>query len=305
MSIQVKISEIDRDPILKVRRRIDKDAVLRYVGCATLPPIDVFKINGKLKLAGGWHRLVAAEKRGDSHIEANVHRGSIAEAEAFALCDNAKHGMPLSADERDDAISRLHELKWSTRKIAEELSIGHTTVARALKTTEVYQMVQSAGIKGVKQAAMRAIAETPRPRWEDLATATSKHRWSPDEIKLAAQNLADKNLSDTQKARVLKTGAPVAYDAEGEPALISDTVTRVVSEKTPETTAAMKFGEVEAAIRKVCNNWSAEKIIDGIAKFGEKDLNTLLEELPEEIAMLQAVLDEANSRRAKLKLVAG
>lgn len=304
MTTQVKISEIDRDPALKVRNHLDKGAVQRYIDCDTLwPPVDLFKIDGALKLAAGWHRLAAAEQRGDTAIPATIHRGTMKDAEAFALTDNAKHGLPLSVEERDEAIIRLHELKWSNRKIATELSITDMTVGRALKAAEVQQLLHHKEIQGVSSASLRAIAAAPRNQWEALGTATAKHKWREDETKQAVGNICDPNLTEKQKAHVLKTGAPIAHTDKGEPALLKGTVDRVMGETT-EMNAAMKLGKIEAEIRTLCDHWPAEKIVDGIIKFGQKDFDALLEELPEEIAMLQAILDEAKHRRSKLKLVA-
>ena len=303
MSTQVKISEIDRDAVLKVRHSIDKDAVKRYIDSDKLtPPIDLFKIDGKLKLAGGWHRLAAAAQRGDNTIAATIHRGTIEDALAFALTDNAKHGVPLSVDERDEAIGRLTELGWSQQKIAAELSVAVTSVGHALKVNEVIKLAQRKEIKGIKYAVLREIAQAPRGKWEELITAAAKHKWSAIEIKQAIGNIGDRRLTDAQKTRVLKSGAPIAYDDEGEPGLIGDTVKRVMGEST-ETDAYIKLGDIEAAIMSLCNKWTPKQIIDGCAKMGQKDFDLLLKELPEEIALLQAILEEAQSR-GKLKLVA-
>ncbi|WP_271222563.1 ParB N-terminal domain-containing protein [Streptosporangium carneum] len=49
-----------------------------------LPPVVVFQMEERLLLVDGYHRVAAARLRGEDHVEAEVRRGSRADALRFA-----------------------------------------------------------------------------------------------------------------------------------------------------------------------------------------------------------------------------
>jgi hypothetical protein len=144
----IDIKKIVIDPTVVIRHT-DKQTVARYQEAEGLPAIDVFdveipatakeKTHRALVLADGLHRLTAAQnKKGVKAIKANVHDGTLADAKTFAVLANLKHGLPLNAKARDEAIRRYSDLfpKLGYREVAKAFNCSHMTVKRALKPSK-------------------------------------------------------------------------------------------------------------------------------------------------------------------------
>ena len=299
--MKIKIADLTLDRTLQIRSGLNKQAVQRYVEAnGLLPPIDVFKLpDGKMVLADGWHRVDAAEKRGENEIPCNIHKGTLKDAEAFAIVANSKHGLPLTTAERDDGILRLNALNWSSRRIATEMSVAQTTVMNVLKAVKVNKLVHDA--KKLTATHARAIAAADESQWGPLVKAAIKGNWSAGETEQAVRNLEDERVTTAERKKMLQGAAPIAFAPDGERALTGDTVRRVMREPSPHD-ANIAFGKVEIAILSVKDNWTVEQTVDSIA-LEKRDFDNLLKDLPSYIAYLQAVLDEALKRKGKLRLV--
>ncbi|MEV7770870.1 transposase [Kitasatospora sp. NPDC086791] len=97
-----------------------------------LPPIFVHR--GTMRILDGMHRLKAAELRGDQSIEVVFFDGDEEDAFVAAVSSNARHGMPLSFDDRTAAATRILNSRrhWPDRAIASVTGLDPRTV-RALR----------------------------------------------------------------------------------------------------------------------------------------------------------------------------
>ncbi|MEU2953949.1 ParB/RepB/Spo0J family partition protein [Streptomyces xanthochromogenes] len=100
-----------------------------------LPPITVHRQT--LRVIDGMHRLKAANRRGDREIRVVFFDGSEEEAFVYSVKANNSHGLPLSADDRRAATSRLltSRPEWSDRAIAEIVGMSAHTVASVRRST--------------------------------------------------------------------------------------------------------------------------------------------------------------------------
>ncbi|WP_194832884.1 ParB/RepB/Spo0J family partition protein [Nocardia sp. XZ_19_369] len=109
-----------------------------------LPPIVVHRAT--MQVVDGWHRLRAAELRGDTSIAAVLFDGGLAEAFVLAVKLNAAHGLPLSLADRKAAALRILQSypDWSDRSIGAITGISHKTVG-AIRTRSTGKSTQSTG----------------------------------------------------------------------------------------------------------------------------------------------------------------
>ncbi|MFF9558550.1 transposase [Streptomyces albus] len=98
-----------------------------------LPPIFVHR--GTMRILDGMHRLKAAQLRGDRSIEVVFFDGDEEDAFVAAVYSNARHGMPLSYDDRAAAATRILDSRphWPDRTIATVTGLDPRTV-RALRS---------------------------------------------------------------------------------------------------------------------------------------------------------------------------
>ncbi len=130
---ELPVDDLVLDPRLNLRDRLDQDTVERYMDAwDRLPPVTVYKVEGRWLLADGIHRHAAAVTLGKRAIKSEVVEGTFEEALDFVSVANLHHGLPLTRAERRRAIEvklRLHH-EWSDRHLAEELGVGRELVAK-------------------------------------------------------------------------------------------------------------------------------------------------------------------------------
>ncbi|WP_261801589.1 transposase [Streptomyces sp. ISID311] len=97
-----------------------------------LPPIFVHRKT--MRILDGMHRLKAAKLRGDQSIEVIFFDGDEEDAFVAAVSSNARHGMPLSFNDRTTAATRILSSRphWPDRTIASVTGLDPRTV-RALR----------------------------------------------------------------------------------------------------------------------------------------------------------------------------
>jgi ParB-like chromosome segregation protein Spo0J len=102
--------------------------MLAEVG-AELPPIVVH--GPTLRVVDGFHRLEAAQIKGETHIDAHTITGTLDEAFVAAVQANVTHGKPLSRDEREAAARRILTAfpGWSDRSVGEVCGVPASTIA--------------------------------------------------------------------------------------------------------------------------------------------------------------------------------
>ena len=130
---EVALHDLVLDPNLYLRDHLDQDTVERYADAwARLPPVVVYRVDGRMLLTDGFHRHAAAVMLGKRTMPAEIRVGSFRDALDFVAGANLFHGLPLSRVERRRAIEvklRLHH-EWSDRRLAEELAVGRELVAK-------------------------------------------------------------------------------------------------------------------------------------------------------------------------------
>jgi len=126
------VSAISIDPSLNCRDGLDEATIEHYATIFDrLPPMTVFHLpDGTHLLSAGFHRIAAAKRLGLVEIKAEVREGRRADAEEFAILDNAAHGMAYTRAERHKAVERMLELrpKWANKRLADVLGVSKNTV---------------------------------------------------------------------------------------------------------------------------------------------------------------------------------
>lgn len=73
---------------------------------ATLPPIDVYRIDGQFYVVDGFHRLEAQRNIGCTTVEVILHDGDKDDASRAAIIANQRHGLPRSPEDKRLAVLR-------------------------------------------------------------------------------------------------------------------------------------------------------------------------------------------------------
>lgn len=115
-----------------------------------LPPILVHRSTGRV--IDGMHRFHAAALRGDSTISVVYFDGDEFECFVQSVRANLAHGLPLSAEDREQAVKKILKVRpqWSDRAIAEVAGVSPPTVARirSRSTANTWQLDKRVGRDG-------------------------------------------------------------------------------------------------------------------------------------------------------------
>ena len=151
----------------QTRVAIDLGTVNRYAELmadgVNLPPVDIYvDEHGVHWLADGYHRIEAAESCGKTEIEATIHKGSRDDALWAALAANRTHGLPMSRDDKRNAVEmalRAFSGK-SNREIGRQVGCSHNTVAelrREMESTgQIDQLDKTVGGDGKSRPVRKA-----------------------------------------------------------------------------------------------------------------------------------------------------
>lgn len=135
----VPVEDVILDERCQARATIDPDTIREYAEAykakTKLPPVDVFRVAGKLYLVDGFHRFAALRSAGDTFARVRVvGDGSLDEAVWHATSVNATHGLKrTNADKRRAVTIALRSAigcEQSSRTIAEHVGVDHKTVER-------------------------------------------------------------------------------------------------------------------------------------------------------------------------------
>lgn len=133
---KIALDAIMLDDLNQSRVGTDAEVVEQYAEAwregAEFPPVDLFSEDGQLYYVGdGHHRAHGAVVAQLESIAAVVHSGDQRAAAIFACSANKTHGLYRSNADKRNAVARMLELepKWSNRRIAEHVGVGHTLVS--------------------------------------------------------------------------------------------------------------------------------------------------------------------------------
>jgi hypothetical protein len=146
--IEVSLGLIDHDEAVQIRvAGTDPERVTNYAARMKagddFPPVVLFFERGEgddwhLWLADGFHRYEALLRTMDYTAEATVYAGTRRDAEEYAATCNARHGLPMSNEDKRAAARRLLEIhpEWSNREIARRLGVSHPFVGKMRRQME-------------------------------------------------------------------------------------------------------------------------------------------------------------------------
>jgi ParB-like chromosome segregation protein Spo0J len=290
--MKLRLNQLTIDPTVDIRQKLDEETIQRYMDSFNeLPPVTIFRIDGELLLADGFHRATAAQRLGISEIEAEVKRGSRDDALEFAAYANTRHGRPLSTDERRQAIRRLKLLHpdWTSEHIGQLLGCGEHPVYTVLKADEVKKQVPMG--TSLSDRHLEEISHAPKEHWGDIVGAAKTRDWTSHETARAVQNIKDDSLPVEHKRALLRGETEPITKVQGEPAVLPDTLRRLVAEEKEKSFAT----NLEGALFQLANlrRFTVKEIIDGL---DTQRLQSLVRELPAYIEFQQQMLKLAKQR---------
>lgn len=241
------LKAITVDSTVQIRRRANrKETIERYAAAFDhLPEPVVYDTSEGNLLSDGFARIEVAKRLGKTHVEVDLRKGTRADAREYAAVANATSGDPLTVDERDDAILRLsRESGWSTRQIADAMSVHHTTVAEILRAHEMRQQFRRAETTEVSSGLhdqvpeqkpselsrthLRTIARADEEMRLPLAQAAAARAWTREETSQAVKNLRDERVPQREKVALLAGKADPRVPTENGSAAHVDTMRRAV-----------------------------------------------------------------------------
>lgn len=302
----IKIAAIVRDNATNPRDRIDGEIVTRYVELLDqMPPIEVYNVGQDLMLADGFHRVEAAIQRGWTEIRAHIRHGSRQDALEFAIRANARHGQPLTKDERRKAWRKLYELhpEWSLAQFAEALAMPRSTVDVWRDAEDVIAEVPEA--ENLPVGVLQEIKSTPKERWPALSSAASEKSWSRDEMRAAAHNVTDQSLPPEHMGALLRDEAePIPHKEKNgleRPASLQQTIARKTEEAKDRDNQEALWRVLEL-INRTRAGWSPKALVD---QLDVNELEHILRNLPDGVSYLDEVVREAKQAKGKLTVLPG
>jgi len=193
----MKINDIVIDAKTQMRE-ISEDVVTDYteklLDGVKLPPIEVFTDGKTTWLVDGFQRLLAHQRAKLTDIEVVVHKGTLRDAQFYALGVNDKHGKPRTVEDKRNAVMiALEDMEWgqlSNREIADACKVSHTFVANVKKSLE------KPSKKKPKKTQKKP--ETPVVKGAEVVVATLPPEYDPkedqiNELSVTNQQLAEEN----------------------------------------------------------------------------------------------------------------
>lgn len=170
-------STLQVDPDIQPRLALDRQVVTKYAtlyeedeeGQTTLPPLDVFQVEGAYYVADGFHRLAAAVQASRETVPCHVYTGTRRDAMVHAVYANVRRGLDYSYGDKQQILERLladpEIAQLGDRALAQDLSMSHMTVWRTRA-----RLAEEARLQ-VEIAAMPTTATAPQAREQEQLAA--------------------------------------------------------------------------------------------------------------------------------------
>jgi hypothetical protein len=235
----LRIQDLTLDASVNPRFKVDQTVVEEYAETPApeFPPIRVYRLpDGRMLVSDGFHRVGAAQVRGESEILADVRDGTYEEAVEHAFTANVRHGKQLTREEKTAAVLRLREMHpdWSHAQVASALDL------RPDRVREIYQaqaVRESTGVHSLSQRRARAVGNLPetvageRDARRTFAVTIETQNWGKDEAEAALRTLKDNEVDDEYKLDLLHgRQPPLSRTSDGVPVLLPETVARLARE---------------------------------------------------------------------------
>lgn len=212
---EIALADIFLDRDTQIRASVDEETIRRYFEIMVdeeardkFPPVLFFRDkNGKLWLADGHHRVMAAIRRGFASILAVVKPGTKEDAIWAAVQANAQNGLPLGrADVRRAVIMVLGAFpKKSTTSIAEAVGCTQQYVSKIknqVTTSCNLKESESTKVEG-KDGKMYKARKKPKSKSKakpDTATTSPPVAKTPaqtENVPQTTDNVTDANECET------------------------------------------------------------------------------------------------------------
>lgn len=279
-TVRLELSRINTADI-QIRAKLDASTVGEYAnqmqeGIA-FPPIVVFQDGNEYYLADGYHRVAAARQCQFKEIDADMRKGTLAEALWYALGANNAHGLRMSrADVRRAIELALREFPGrSSRDIAKQIGCDHKTVEAARRSHEaggeIPQLHERTGADGKTYQARRGSTKSEAAEGSEPAGANSE--------------LEEDDGSENGEGVDLDTGAKEAWpdEAAAESMPAYDVVLRAKSISSVKKKLASTFGPgAIVSVAKQIHPTSRHARLESASGLVEEARN-IVEELAEEI----------------------
>ena len=140
--LNLALIRIDGDT--QAREALSQDKVAEYAELmkdgSVFPPIEVFFDGSDYWLADGFHRYFATQTNGSVSIEANIHNGTLDDAQLYAFGANKGRGLEMSPKDIRSVVLRMlkHPIwgKWVNAEIARHVGCSKMTVGRVKSTMQ-------------------------------------------------------------------------------------------------------------------------------------------------------------------------
>ena len=141
---KLNLAAIRIDGDTQAREALSQEKVNEYAELmkdgAVFPAIEVFFDGSEYWLADGFHRYFATKANAVVSIEANVHTGTLEEAQLYACGANKGRGLEMSwKDIRHVVMRMLRHVtwgKWTNAEIARHVGCSKMTVGRVKASME-------------------------------------------------------------------------------------------------------------------------------------------------------------------------
>jgi len=173
-------------------RPIDSETVEDYASLMQdkhkFPVIVVFDTgDGKYELSSGFHRLKAMRKRDITHATIDLRKGTLRDAQLFALGANATHGKPLTNEVKRDMVTKMLKDKewvsWNDSKIAAHIGVSRHLVGNISAELKLDRATRKVERDGKEYERQQPSDPDPKPAGPaDLDTSKDgKKAKDPDE----------------------------------------------------------------------------------------------------------------------------
>lgn len=293
--MKVKTAKIKVNHGVMIRQKLDEGRVQEFMEVFDqLPPIRVFEVDGGLLLSDGFHRLAAAERLGFFEIEAEIKKGTRRDAIIEAISINARHGKPLTQEEKVEAVKRLNQLSPDMTNKEIGLLVGYSVnhVSGILRATKVRSSLRRPTF--LSNTHLREIAKVDKEIWPDLVTVAEDRGWTGDETAIASQEIRDEKTPAERKRELLAGATDPVIQKEGKPAFLEDTIQRRVTEGLSQDKPLALTGAWNALSK--LEQFKAKDVIDSLDSF---HLERVVKDTPRDIDYLKELVKFA---REKLEL---
>jgi ParB-like chromosome segregation protein Spo0J len=254
-----------------------------------LPPVVLFKLDGELIIADGFHREAAAERLGRSEIEAEIRPGTREEALEYAIRANVNHGKALTREEYKEAVRRLKRLHpdWGYGRISGVINRSEEFVSIILRADEVRRGVVIT--TPVEDSKLDVIRSAEHPHWEPLVERAKT--WSTNELRAAVREIKDEATPVERRRALLEGKTEPTVSKAGEPAFLKETVERRIAEgiagdKVVALTGAWSsLGKLE--------QFNPKEVVDSLDNF---HLERVVKDTPRDIDYLTQLVKFARQR---------